>query len=98
MRLEWEIKALDDRADIFEFIYQFNPQAAERTDEIIETKAELLLEQPYMGVEKQGRAGRCLIVAEVSMILAYAIDQHNKAIKIVRVFHQKQKQPFSVNA
>ncbi|HCH24352.1 MAG TPA: type II toxin-antitoxin system mRNA interferase toxin, RelE/StbE family [Oceanospirillaceae bacterium] len=93
MRLEWEIQALGDRADIFEFIYQFSPQAAERTDEIIEAKAELLLIQPYMGIEKQGRPGRSLIVTEVSMILAYAIDQQNEVVRIVRVFHQKQKQP-----
>ena len=42
----WEEEALNDREKIFEFLYQFNPVAAEKTDEIIEDKVENLLEQP----------------------------------------------------
>ena len=45
----WEEEALNDREKIFEFLYEFNPAAAEKTDEIIEAKVENLLEQPLMG-------------------------------------------------
>ena len=42
----WEEEALNDREKIFEFLYEFNPLAAEKTDEIIEAKVENLLAQP----------------------------------------------------
>ena len=42
----WEVEALNDREKIFEFLYEFNPVAAEKTDEIIEAKVENLLAQP----------------------------------------------------
>ncbi|WP_369410413.1 type II toxin-antitoxin system RelE/ParE family toxin [Neiella litorisoli] len=45
----WEEESLNDREKIFEFLYDFNPVAADKTDEIIEQKVELLLEQPLMG-------------------------------------------------
>lgn len=41
----WEVELLNDREKIFEFIYEFNPIAAERTDEVIEAKVENLLKQ-----------------------------------------------------
>ncbi|WP_252179233.1 type II toxin-antitoxin system RelE/ParE family toxin [Endozoicomonas sp. 4G] len=87
----WEVESLNDREKIFEFIYEFNPIAAEKTDEVIEAKVENLLEQPYMGVERDGIRGRLLIIPEVSMIVSYYID--NKNIRVMRVLHQKQKFP-----
>lgn len=87
----WEVESLNDREKIFEFIYGFNPIAAEKTDEIIETKVENLLEQPYMDVERDGIRGRLLIIPEVSMIVSYYVDASN--IHIMRVLHQKQKFP-----
>ena len=47
----WEKNSLDDREAIFEFLYEFNPLAAEKTDAIIEKKVENLNQQPFMGVE-----------------------------------------------
>ncbi|EKA4523224.1 type II toxin-antitoxin system RelE/ParE family toxin, partial [Vibrio cholerae] len=48
----WEEASLNDREKIFEFLYDFNPAAAEKTDELIEAKVENLLEQPLMGVQR----------------------------------------------
>ena len=87
----WEEESLHDREKIFEFIYEFNPDAAERTDEIIELKVENLLEQPSMGVQREGIRGRLLIIPEVSMIVSYYIEE--EFIKVMRVLHQKQKFP-----
>ena len=58
----WEKDSLDDREVIFEFLYEFNPLAAEKTDTIIETKVENLMQQPLMGVEREGIPGRLLII------------------------------------
>ncbi|ELF1354558.1 type II toxin-antitoxin system RelE/ParE family toxin, partial [Vibrio cholerae] len=53
----WEEASLNDREKIFEFLYDFNPAAAEKTDELIEAKVENLLEQPLMGVQRDGIRG-----------------------------------------
>ena len=87
----WEEESLNDREKIFEFLYDFNPIAAEKTDEIIEIKVENLLHNPLMGVQRDGIKGRLLIIPEVSMIVSYWTD--NTVIRIMRVLHQKQKFP-----
>ncbi|GAB3484667.1 type II toxin-antitoxin system RelE/ParE family toxin [Marinomonas epiphytica] len=87
----WEKSSLDDREAIFEFLYEFNPLAAEKTDKIIEKKVENLTQQPLMGVEREGIPGRLLIIPEISMVVSYAIS--HEIIYILRVLHQKQKFP-----
>ncbi len=87
----WEEESLNDREKIFEFLYDFNPNAADKTDEIIEAKVEYLLEQPLMGVQRDGIQGRLLIIPEISMIVSYWVD--GSAIRVMRVLHQKQKFP-----
>ncbi|HEY7864880.1 MAG TPA: type II toxin-antitoxin system RelE/ParE family toxin [Psychromonas sp.] len=87
----WEKSSLDDREAIFEFLYGFNPLAAEKTDAIIENKVENLNQQPLMGIEREGIPGRLLIIPEVSMIVSYFIK--DEIIHILRVLHQKQKFP-----
>ena len=87
----WEEESLNDREKIFDFLYDFNPDAAEKTDEIIEAKVENLIAQPLMGVQQDGIRGRLLIIPEVSMIVLYFVD--GSTISILRVLHQKQKFP-----
>ena len=87
----WEEESLNDREKIFDFLYDFNPDAAEKTDEIIEAKVENLIEQPLTGVQRDGIRGRLLIIPEVSMIVSYFVD--GSTIRILRVLHQKQKFP-----
>lgn len=87
----WEAESLSDREKIFEFLYGFNPTAADKTDELIETRAELLLEQPFIGVQREGIPGRLLIIADISMVISYSVEASN--IRIMRVLHQKQKFP-----
>ncbi|OBT13447.1 plasmid stabilization protein ParE [Vibrio sp. UCD-FRSSP16_10] len=87
----WEEESLNDREKIFEFLYDFNPDAADKTDEIIEAKVENLLEQPLMGVQRDGIRGRLLIIPEISMIVSYCVD--GSTIRVMRVLHQKQKFP-----
>ena len=87
----WEKDSLDDREVIFEFLFEFNPLAAEKTDTIIEAKVENLIQQPLMGVEREGIPGRLLIIPEVSMIVSYFVRED--VIHVLRVLHQKQKFP-----
>lgn len=87
----WEEESLNDREKIFEFLYDFNPDAAEKTDNIIEQKVENLIEQPLMGVQRDGIKGRLLIIPEISMIISYWVE--NCDVRIMRVLHQKQKFP-----
>ena len=87
----WEEESLNDREKIFEFLFDFNPSAAEKTDQIIESKVENLLEHPLMGVQRDIFRGRILIIPEVSMIVSYCVD--DGTIRIMRVLHQKQKFP-----
>ncbi len=85
----WEKSSLDDRERIFEFLYAFNPVVAEKTDLVIEAKVENLLEQPLMGLERVGIAGRLLIIPEVSMIVSYVVIED--IIHVLRVLHQKEQ-------
>ena len=87
----WEEESLNDREKIFEFLYDFNQAAAEKTDELIEKKVENLLQQPLMGVQRSGIRGRLLIIPEISMLVSYRVD--NSVIRVMRVLHQKQKFP-----
>ena len=87
----WEEESINDREKIFEFLFDFNPSAAEKTDQIIEAKVENLLEHPLIGVQRDLFRGRLLIIPEVSMIVSYWID--GETIRIMRVLHQKQKFP-----
>ncbi|ENP8456491.1 type II toxin-antitoxin system RelE/ParE family toxin [Photobacterium damselae] len=87
----WEEESLNDREKIFEFLYNFNPDIAEKTDQLIETKVENLLEQPFIGVQRDGIRGRLLIIPDISMIVSYWVEKD--IIRIIRVLHQKQKFP-----
>lgn len=87
----WEEGSLNDREKIFEYLYEFNPNVAEKTDELIEAKIENLLTQPLMGVQRENIKGRLLIIPEISMIVSYWIEGNH--IHIMRVLHQKQKFP-----
>lgn len=94
MMIVWEINSLNDREMIFEFLYEFNPLAAEKTDAIIASRVENLIQHPLMGVEREGIPGRLLIIPEVSMIISYFIKED--VIHVLRVLHQKQKFPVRV--
>ena len=87
----WEEESLNDREKIFEFLYDFNHAAAEKTDAIIESKVENLLSHPLIGVQREGIRGRLLILPEVSMLVSYWLD--GSVIRVMRVLHHKQKFP-----
>lgn len=87
----WEKEAQKDREKLFEYLFQFNPSAAEKTDNILITKIGNLLSQPSMGIERENIKGRLLIIPEISMLVSYYTDK--KDIKILRILHMRQKFP-----
>lgn len=87
----WEHESLNDRDKIFAYLYQFNPEVAEKTDELLEKQVTNLLDHPQLGVQRQGVRGRRLILPELSLVVAYEIS--NADIHILRVLHQKQQFP-----
>jgi toxin ParE1/3/4 len=87
----WEEDALKDREKLFEFLYEFNPVVAERTDDLIQSRVENLQDHPLMGVERPGIPGRLLIIPDVSMLVSYWVDESD--IRVMRVLHQKQQFP-----
>ncbi|WP_442487077.1 type II toxin-antitoxin system mRNA interferase toxin, RelE/StbE family [Halomonas litopenaei] len=64
---------------------------AERTDGLIDERAELLVLQPLLGVERQGIPGRLQILPEVSLLISYQLAGSD--IPIMRALHQKQQLP-----
>ncbi len=89
----WEEESLNDREKIFNFLYDFNPDVAEKTDKLIEKKVENLLQHPLMGVQRDGIRGRLLIIPEISMIVSYCVE--DDIIRVMRILHQKQKFPMN---
>jgi len=91
MMILWETEALNDRVRIFEYLYAVNPLAAEKTDAILEAKAESLLTHPLIGVQRDGMRGRLLIIPEIGMLMSYWVQ--GSTIHVIRVLHQKQQFP-----
>ena len=89
--IHWETRALKDREAIFDFLCDINPDVAIKTDDLIETKVELLLRHPDLGVMRPPLPGRFLIIPDVSMIVLYT--WRGDDILILRVLHQKQQFP-----
>lgn len=87
----WEKEALKDRKRLYEFLYEFNPIAADKTDDLLVEKIRRLLEQPHMGVVKPNQKGRMQIIPDVSLLVLYHLDQSK--IKVLRILHMKQKFP-----
>ncbi|WP_067221322.1 type II toxin-antitoxin system RelE/ParE family toxin [Marinomonas gallaica] len=87
----WEKDALKDRKRLYEFLYEFNPIAADKTDDLLVEKIKLLIDEPHMGVVKPNQKGRMLIIPDVSLLVLHHLDQAD--IKILRILHMKQKFP-----
>jgi len=87
----WEHDSLEDRSEIFEYLYDANPVAAEKTDESIESSGELLGMSPLMGVKRNDLPARCLVLSDVPFNIYY--DWDGKKVRILRVLHQKRQFP-----
>ena len=91
--LGWEDAALDDRGAIYEFLVEFNVEAAERTDRLIEEAAESLMQMPDRYPACSDGNGRKMVLTKIRFILIYSVDTKMNCVRVMRVFHQAQKIP-----
>lgn len=90
MKILWTETALQDRAAIFDFLVEFNPDVAVKVDDIIAEKVRLLADQPLMGTTRLDRTGRCLIIPEIQINVFYRLGQDGDSLLVAKVMHQKQ--------
>lgn len=91
MRILWEEGALNDLAEIVEYIGQDNPVAASETAERILEAVGHLVGAPALG--RMGRVPntRELMVAGTPYLIPYRFEQGD--VQILRVFHAAQRLP-----
>lgn len=90
MIVVWTDEALGERIELYNFLEEQNIYAAIRLDEKIDEAEALIRTQPYMGVERQDRHARCLIISHFDVNIFYHVDEERAAIVILKVMHQKQ--------
>lgn len=90
MRFEWDDEALRDRERIFDFLYPFNPLAAEQADSEIDKAVKRLLAYPELGKIWYGQA-RKLLISQASLLVLYVVV--GDVIKVLAVAHQREKFP-----
>lgn len=91
MRVLWEEGALNDLAEIIEYISQDNPDAAAETAERILEAAGQLAEAPALGRPGRVLNTRELIVAGTPYLIPYRVKHGD--VQILRVFHTAQRAP-----
>ena len=90
MKLVWEDAAKADREEIFAYVEQHNPAAADMLDALFLKRARHLVSCPYLG--RTGRlAGTRELVVNPRYILVYSLSKH--AVRILRVLHTARQWP-----
>lgn len=73
-KLTWSPQARADLIDIYVTIGREQPRAAERYLDTIEAKAELLVQQPRMGVRRRDIAPTARMLVERPFLILYEIQ------------------------
>ena len=90
MNLIWSPQSIEDRKQIYAFIAEDNPRAADELDELFKNQAKQLLTFPEMG--KPGRVATTReLVAHKYYILVYACT--GNTVAILTVLHTSRKYP-----
>ncbi|WP_447870427.1 type II toxin-antitoxin system RelE/ParE family toxin [Serratia fonticola] len=88
--VKWKESALNDLADIIDYIEQYNPVASSKLYRQIVHVTENLPQHPYL--YRLGRVpGTREIVAHPNYLVIYHIDELQ--IEILRVLHTRQEYP-----
>ncbi|HDR9174326.1 translation repressor RelE [Burkholderia vietnamiensis] len=90
MDLFWTPEAIQDRADIFDYIEADNPLAALDLDEQLEQKAWLLVDHPNLG-----RLGRVADTRELVVHRNYLLiyDVAGDQVRVLNVVHAARRWP-----
>lgn len=90
MRVEWTPEALQDRADVWNYLVAENPRAAVRMDELFSQAAARLTEHPMLGQSGKIPGTRELLPHE-SYRLVYEI--HDETVWILSLTHTARQWP-----
>ncbi|AIL13482.1 hypothetical protein IM40_08260 [Candidatus Paracaedimonas acanthamoebae] len=85
MQIFWTLSAQLDLENIFDYIFQQNPQAAHRIYEEIQTKIGMLSDSPYEGKTSKISNTKELVFSELPYTAIYRILQVE--IQILRLLH-----------
>ena len=89
MKVVWRPAARDDRRQIFEFLFEHNPEAARQVETRLILAADSLTTFPHRG--RPGRAGGTRELLTVSpYVLVYEVDDAAGLVRILRVWHGAQ--------
>jgi len=88
VRVEWSDEALTDRAAIVDYLLPRNPHAAKRILlRLIDATTDLAL-FPYMGREGTDNTREWVVV--VPYVLIYEVNEKEKSVIILRIWHSSQ--------
>lgn len=91
MKIEWSWFAVEDRADIFDYIEQDDPRSAIVVDERIMEQTAKLARFPECGRLGRIEGTRELVINKTPFIVAYRIQKG--VVRILRVLHGAQAWP-----
>lgn len=90
MTLIWSPQSVEDRKQIYAFIFEYDRDAADKMDDLFNSQANRLLSFPEMG--KPGRVpGTRELIVHKHYLLVYVHDVD--AINIVTVLHASRQYP-----
>ena len=93
MRIKWTRPALEDLADIQEYISRENPAAARAVGRTIRASTQRLTTHPYSGRTGQVQNTRELVVPRQPFVLAYRVTD---VVEILAIRHDAQEWPDTV--
>ena len=85
MRLRWRLSAVNDLAEIRDFISEYDPEAARAVVDRVFRSVDRLEAFPKSGRVGQVRGTRELVVPGLPYIVVYACDDTD--VSIIGVFH-----------
>lgn len=93
--IEWEMKALEDRAHHYKYLYDnATPLTADTVDEKIQEAANNLTLFPNIGKPAdKGRKGRTYHVPKTRYLIYYVVNENSNKVLVLRVFHSRQQHP-----
>lgn len=90
LSLVWSATARDDLIRLREFIHPHNPRAAQKSSEKILKAAKLILDNPAIGTQIEGRQDYELVTpfGQNNYILRYQIIE--QTIVILKIWHSRE--------
>lgn len=89
VKVEWLAAAVDDRAAIFDYVFQRNPHAALSVTEALVLAGDSLSTFPYRGRRGIVPGTRELVIVR-PYLLIYRVDSVAACVQILRVWHGAQ--------